>query len=138
MQKRTKKIVEIAFVVAIPKMIKDKIKKGRFRNLCRMLYKTSTKELNKIQLTKAEESTALETIFEFGKRTGWEGKQKNVMTLISFALCLIEESEFEHNAKIISVLNDMYEYLSRRDGVPAGCDWAGQLAVEKMQIIMEG
>ncbi len=138
MQKRTKKIVEIAFVVAIPKMIKDKIKKGRFRNLCRRLYKISCREINKIQLTKEDEDTALQIILEFGKRTGWHGKQKNVMTLISFALCLLEESEFEHNAKIISVLNDMYEYLSRRDGVPAGCDWAGQLAVEKMQIIMEG
>jgi len=138
MRSINKKMTELAMIISIPEFTKDQVKPGRLKNLFNRLSQTATKELEMIPPATISELYDIENLVgDFGKSTGWEGKSKHIITLVSFCLDLIERSEFRHNPRITETLNDIVEYFERSGKSPAPAYWAGSIAAEKWQKIME-
>jgi len=138
MNKTNKKMTELAMIISIPEFTKDQVKPGRLKNLYNRLTKTATKELEAIPRATIRELDIIESLVgKFGKETGWEGKPKHIITLVSFCLDLIERSEFKYNPRITETLNDIVEYFERSGKAPAPSFWAGSVAANKWKSIME-
>ena len=71
---------------------------------------------------------------EFGRRTGWLGREKHVLTLLSFLLDMVEHSKFEYNGDIVKYLNLIFEYFERVSKKNI-CYVAGSIAGEKWRKI---
>ena len=126
------KLAELAFVRAVPDSLLPKLCGGRLRNLCIKLIKTIDNELAMVSMMpKKDLDKVEEKIKKFGKLTGWEGKTRHVTTTLSFLLALIEESDHKYDSKILTTLNEIYDYFDRKKETKLVCNVAGAIAVEK-------
>jgi len=133
-----KKLSELALIRALPDFIIGKLKPGRLKNKCDRLIRLIDAEIIKIpKITTKDAYDVKLRMQEFGKRTGWENKERHVVTLVSFHLAMIEESEFEYDPKIGQYLTDIFDYFERKEGSRPICYVAGDIAMTKWKEINE-
>ena len=133
------KIVELALIRGIPDMIIGTINEGRLKKL----YKKLIKEID-IQLKTLTKPTGMDIYIignkleKFGIDTGWNGKKKHVVTIISFCLDMIERSDSVFTKKTVFILNDLFDYFERINEFKYPSLWGGRCAAEKwVKIISE-
>lgn len=132
-----KHTAELALIRAIPDMILGDCKQGRLRGLNHKIIKQVDSILRTLPRTGYLDMLNIsEKIFEFAKETGWEKKEKHVVTFASFALEMIERSPFEYPDKITEYLNDLVDYFERAGRVNTAPMWAGGVAYEKWEQII--
>ena len=138
MTPQNRKMAELAMVISIPEFTKGEVKNGRLKNLYQKLTKTATMELERIPKASIVELVEIEDkVANFGKETGWEGKEKHIVTLASFCLGMLENSKSKFDSKIIEILNDIVDYFERAEKAPGPSFWAGSVAASKWNAIME-
>jgi len=134
MKNKIEKYSELAMIRALPDFIVGSLNPGRLKNRCEKLLKLVDSELAKLpEPTYNELNKISDRIKLFGKASGWEGKQRHTVSVVSFLLAMIEESSFSHNQKIINTLNDIFNYFERnRDAKPL-CLKSGEIASQKWE-----
>lgn len=134
-QKEQRKIAELALIRSIPTKEFDdgKMENGRLKGLFLKLQKLADKELGKLLQWPDQDDIAAIGIKldEFGRITGWNGKERHVTSMISFCLGMIEESENRINPAIIDTLNKIIDYFERTGKQRQLCYLSGQVAAEK-------
>jgi len=126
---------ELAFIKAVYLFSEKKLKEGRLKNRFEKLAKEVDRLLdNKPKLGKYDKYVAEKRVELFSKKVGWIGKQRHIVSIISFCLALIDESDFnysKHAPKIIQYLNDIYQYFERGKDAKLLCCLSGSIAHEK-------
>lgn len=123
---------EIAMIRSLGEQVSDQSKPGRIKAKAQNLMKESDKHLSALgKISDCGIKRIERHLTEFFKLTGWAGSQKNVVTIISFCLELVENSSFKYSNKIVDLLNDMFDYHERAGRVKESCLWPGGLAYEK-------
>ena len=121
---------------AIP-LTADNLPQGRIRGLLVRLAKQSQKELNALpEVSKHEYEMIIDWVADWGEMT-WGKKKVHAVSMISFALGMIENSEFEYPARLIETLEDITDYYDRAGKAPGICFNSGSVAADKWKIIME-
>lgn len=138
MNSSTKKMMELATVISIPKFTTGDVPNGRLKGLYGKLEKVISNELERLPKMSTLNRIRVDALLEeFFKATGWQGREKHISTLASFCLEMLERSEFEYNPKITEVLVDIIDYFDRAGKAPAATFWAGGVAARKWAEIME-
>lgn len=132
-----KHTAELALIRAIPDMILAECEQGRLRGLNQRIIKNVDKILSTMPRVGYLDMVDIsQAIFEFAAETGWENKQKHVVTFASFALEMIERSPFAYPDEITNSLNDLVDYFERAGRVNMAPMWAGGVAYEKWHRII--
>jgi len=154
---KAKYMAELAMIRNLSSVMILKTKKGRLQNLYKRLVKlvdlefrpfvdtsiiTDTLKKHPELLKEAklkegmefEASTHLkdiaqEMIDKFIEKTGFNDK-RHVMVHISFITGLVEESEHPFNPKIITILNDITEFLERKNHHYVQSDMTAAIALD--------
>ncbi len=133
------RMMELALVRAIPELTVGKLKHSRLNGLYTRLQKEVDKDLARLpRPTKSEIYRIADRVNGFGKDTGWLGQQRHVSTLLSFCAEMIESSRFPHNPRIIATINEIIAHLEQAGDLPAASCWAGSVAAEKWQKVING
>ncbi len=107
------------------------------KSLLKRLTNQSNKQLEELpDVSTAEYESIIEKISQWGAIT-WKGKNVHVVTMCSFALGLIENSEFTYPNKIIKTLSDIVDYYDRVGKAPGICMFGGGVAADKWTMIMD-
>lgn len=131
-------MLELAMVISIPELTKGMVNNGRLKSLYNRLTKAATNELDKIPIATSIELYEIGSkIAKFGKETGWEGKERHIVTLASFCLGMLENSANKLDSKIIEILNDIVDYFDRAKKAPGPSFWAGSVAADRWKKIIE-
>jgi len=131
-----KKIASLSLIRAIP-LTADNLPQGRIRGLLVRLAKQSQKELNALpEVSKHEYEMIIDRVADWGEMT-WGHKKVHAVSMISFALGMIEDSDFKYPARLIETLTDIVDYYDRAGKAPALCMVSGVVAADKWKIIME-
>lgn len=105
---------ELSLIFALPQLIKDKqeLKGKRLGSIFQRLTKHAEKELSKLpKATKHDKAYCLDRILEFGQSSGWL-RDTDTISGVSFALGLIEYSQYKYPKSIVDALNDAFERLT--------------------------
>ena len=130
-----KKIAELAMIRAIP-LTADDLPKGRIRGLLARLAKISQKELNSFpEIPKREYEMIVERVARWGELT-WGKKKVHAVSMISFALGMIENSDYEYPKRLIETMTDIIDYYDRAGRAPGICYYSGSVAADKWAIVM--
>ena len=133
MNPTTRKTAELTLIRATYNF-SGPIKPSRKKGLFEKLQKFVDKDLEKLtRIPDAEVRKAEAAIREFGNQTGWLDNPKHVGTLLSFCACIIEESEFVFNPKILETINEIITHFEDRGDLKTQSCWAGSLAAEKWE-----
>ena len=136
--KTQKQLAELALIRAIPELaLDDDLKPGRLQSLYARLIKITNKELHKLVTDDNDIRQAKKIVFEFFQVTGWAEQQRHMVTLLSFAVDMVEQSDFKYSPRIIETLTDIVNYMEQKEAVKGICCWAGGLATEKWRGIIE-
>lgn len=131
LNKKLKEIAEIALIGGIPEIVKD-AKPGRARNLSLAVEKATQRMLGRMPDIDIDEKQMIyETMSEFGRVTGWEGKERQLTTYLSFVCDLMERSDVDFDRDVREAVNDMVEYYDRDGRLRDPNVWAGSLAADK-------
>ena len=129
-------IAELAMIRAIP-LTADNLPKGRIRGLLVRLATQSQKELNALpEIPKHEYEMIIDRVADWGEIT-WGHKKVHAVSMISFALGMIENSDFRYPPRLIETLTDIVDYYDRAGKAPALCMVSGGIAADKWKMIME-
>ncbi len=138
MKKLHKNIAELSMIAAIPLTATKKVPQGRVRGLLSNLSKVSTKQLCALPgIPKKEYEQIIERVAKWGEMT-WAGKDVHAVTMCSFALGMIENSEFYYPPRLINTLTDIVDFYDRKGKAMGICMMSGGLAADKWQMVMEG
>ena len=136
MNKKTDKILELALIRSIKTQLKESLNKGRLKNLLDKLEDLVDIELSFIEKITVKESLyIMDFVKRFGERTGWEGKEKSVSTLVSFCLTLIESSNFKYNPKIELILKEIFFYLENGNDAKPDSSLSGLLGFQEWRLL---
>lgn len=125
MKKLHKQIAELAMVRAIP-LTATTVPKGRLKGLMKRIAKQADKALDSLPIiTQPEYEAICERIATWGEQTGWGSREKHAVTMISFALAMIEQSEFKHPSRLIETLTDVVDHYDRIGKAPLACCCGG-------------
>ncbi len=134
---KIQKSAELAMALAMADQLEPQTKTGRLKSLFQKLEKTVISEFQRTGgLTKKETKAANQIVIRFADISGWEGKPRHICTKINFLLALYDDRPW--GARVIRVLNDIYQYFERIGDAPASCLWAGALAVKKWEVALNG
>lgn len=137
MKKSLKKTTEIALIYAMTNFTETPLK-GRLEGMANRLRELTYKEIEKLPHFDDDELAQAEKVLkQFEIESGWKGKGRHLMTLASFALELLEHSEFTFDPKIQETLINIVDHFDRAGNVPGPSFWSGGLAAEKWIKIME-
>ena len=137
-ERRLKEIAELALIGAVPE-IANGTRPGRGKNLCDRLAKSVQKTLAIMpEIEKKEIDMIQATIGEFGRITGWEGKERQMTTYLSFCADLIERSDTKFDKCILDNLNDLVEHFENGGNLRVQNCWSGALAADKWFALFEG
>lgn len=137
-ERRLKEIAELALIGAVPEIVKG-MKPGRGKNLCDRLSMSVHKTLAVMPEIRKEDIDMIQAaIGEFGRITGWEGKERHMTTYLSFCADLIERSESKFDKCIMESLNDLVEYFEIGGNLRVQNCWSGALAADKWFSLFEG
>lgn len=126
-------MAELALIRSLPNFIIDqKIKPGRLKNICLSLAEITDIAIKNLPILSIQEMLqALELLLTWGKKTGWLDNKKHTVSLCSFLLAMVEESQFKYDQKIIDHLNELFEYFERIGDAKQICLYAGNVANNK-------
>ena len=128
---KLKKIAEIALVGGIPEIVKD-AKPGRARNLSLAVERATQRMLCRMpDIGNDEKKMIYDTMSEFGRVTGWKGKERQLTTYLSFVCDLMERSDVDFDLDVRVAVNDLVEYYDRDGRLRDPNVWAGSLAADK-------
>jgi len=131
---------ELALIKAIYFFVRHKLKPGRLANRVDRLNKAVDKILdNKIKLNDYQVKISKSRIDRFQRLLGWDNRERHMLSLVSFSLALIEESDFNYQKyapKIIQCLNDIYDYFDRGNNAHLLCCVSGEVAMDKWRIVI--
>lgn len=134
--KRIDHIADLALIRALPEFMAGKLKEGRLKNKSNLLIKAVDQDLKRLgPISDFELEMVRLKMIEFGKRTGWQKKEKHLATLLSFLLAMVEDSSFYFNPKILENLNHMFDYFDNAGDAKIICNVAGAIANTKWQSI---
>lgn len=127
------KTAEIALVRSLGEQVQGQSKKGQWiYNSAKKLVKASDRELKKLPYISNKDMKKIEGyLTKFFDITGWAGKTKNSVTVISFCLELVEKSKFKYNDQMTDSLNMLFDHNERSGSLKPACLWSGGLAYEK-------
>jgi len=131
-----KHIAELAMVRAIP-LTADDVPRGRIKGLLVKLAIQSQKELNALpEIPGRDYQMIIDKIADWGEMT-WGHKKVHAVSMVSFALGMIENSDFKYPAKLIKILSDITDYYDRDGKAPGICFNSGSVAADKWAIVMK-
>jgi len=132
-----KKLIELALIRAIPALVIEKVPNGRLKGLYKKLILEVDRQIRYSVMPNSKELFTIGKRLElFGLMTGWSGRPKQVSTMVSFCLRVMEDSETKFRPKIFTILNDILDYFERAGKTVQSSFWAGDLAAEKWQKIV--
>lgn len=138
MKKLHKNIAELAMVNAIPLTATNNIPRGRVRGLLDRLQKISMRQLYALpDVSKSEYEQIIDRVAKWGELT-WGKKEVHAVTMCSFALGMIENSEFKYPARLVDTLVDIVDFYDRKGKAMGICMLSGGLAADKWKMVMEG
>ena len=132
---KTKARVGMALALAdyVPPMPKNG---GKMNGLMGQLKSQCIKRLSYMigrrSMLSEHEKIVRDKMGEFGKATGWEGKEKHLATYIAFLLALFDKYP---ESGIIGALNDISAFLEQGGKSPRACMPAGVTAFDKWERI---
>jgi len=136
-EKQEQQLYELALTRSILACTKGTLEEGRLKNQYKLLEKETTKALRSFpQISTDDVAKAEKVLNEFGKLTGWQHKERHVATLVSFALEILENSEFKYSKKTIDALVNIHDYYERVSDVQPICYRAGEIAYQKWQKVL--
>lgn len=128
-QKQT--LATLAMARALPDFTLEKVPPGRLRNRYLKLITEVDKELRKLpRATPADMDELGAKLGDWGKSTGWLGKERHVCTITSFLLAILTDY-MPTAGRVIETVEDIYDYFDRAKKVPAPSTWAGTSAYLK-------
>lgn len=99
---------------AIPDLAIGQVRPGRLKGLYGRLTEAVDGDLFRLPRPTVLELLRIDkSVQEFAKTTGWQNKQRHIMTLVSFCLAMIEHSEFQYSQRITKNLSEIVEYFER-------------------------
>jgi len=110
-----------------------KTKPGRLRNLLEKLRSAAAVHIRKIPKYTDEVERVGAKLDEFHAATGWNGKERHVMTYISFLSDLFDGRYPE----IHRIIADITEHYERNEPLKPAFFWAGAMAAEKWRSIWQ-
>ena len=125
------KIAILCVIKALPDWMENSLSHGRLRVLMSRLQREADKELAKPnRLSDTEINMLAGKVKLWADSVGWDKKPKHTCTIVSFLIYLVVDFMPE-NAKLLELLEQIYDYFARvgRDPVQAG--WAGTLSAER-------
>ena len=134
-----KRIADLALVRAVPDMIlgMNSVPNGRMRGLLERLQRAVDKELARGPALADGQIKAIgEKMFAFGQVTGWERKEKNMLTIINMLLALHEKERLPD--RISQILCNIHDHLERGGHAPAATYWSGARAAELWMEVRNG
>jgi len=136
-EKQEQHLYELALIRSILACTTGTLEEGRLKNQYNRLEKETTKALRSFpQISTDDVKKAEKILNDFGKLTGWQHKERHVATLVSFALEIIEKSEFIYSQKTVDALVNIHDYYDRVGDVMPICHRAGEIAWEKWQQVL--
>jgi len=131
--KKLKKMAELGVVRSLPDLMKVKPKPGRLTNkLFQLRYLVDNEFRNfPIKFFENNRDTITKLLNEFGKLTKWHGKEQHIVTIASFCLAILENSESKYPKEMFTLLNDIVDYFERDGFIPEKVFWEGGDAFEK-------
>ena len=130
-QQNLRHLCELALIRSIPDMITG-LKPSRIKGLFAKLQREVDKDLGNLPAaSKLDMIRAGEIMTAFMKSAGWYEKAKHPATTVSFALGMIESSDFRFRPGIVKKLNEITAHFEAGGHLPAGSCWGGSLAAEK-------
>lgn len=139
MNKSIINMTELTFIYSIGALYGEDCKHGRLKNRYNKLIKLTSSDLQ--QLFKQSEfdcKVAAGLVHEFCEAVGWVDKENNVEPVVSFCLCMIEESENKFDPRIVETLNDIAEYFDRSGELTDSDCSTGLFAAEKWRELVNG
>ena len=131
---RAEHYAELAFLRAMPDHLLPEVPNGRLKNRLSKLLKLTDLEIQKLKdMTFEECEQTADIIKEFALLSGWDGKKRHVVSVVSFLLAMIEDSKYNYPDSIISVLNDLFDYFERAKAIKGLCLMSGSRAAEKLK-----
>jgi len=94
---------------------------------------------NKIKLNDYQVKISKSRIDRFQRLLGWDNRERHMLSLVSFSLALIDESNFDYQKyapKIIEYLNDIYDYFDRGNKAHLLCCVSGAVAMDKWKTVI--
>jgi len=129
---RIEMLSELAFSMGLSDQLIDKTLPGRLRNLLLKLQSATITEARKMKkVPNSERDAAAKRVLRFAELTKWEGKPLHICTKVNFMLALYDRSPY--GAKLIPILNEIYDYFARVKDAPKACEWAASLAYDKWE-----
>ena len=121
------KTAELALVYGLTDLMETP-HPGRIASMRKRLRKACEKEFVRVRPLFRDEMTQVATVVDrFATESGWHGKEKHIVTIVSFLLAVVGEKY----PGITAVLNDIAAYFEAGNDSPPACYWAGDLAREK-------
>jgi len=114
---------ELALIISLTLSISKKTGKGRLKNLLKVLQASCEKEFKKFPPLYGKADEVNKKIVSFSENCGWE-ESVEVITFVSFLLGIIDQSEYNYPQKIITALNDIYEFITEGREYPGSCKLA--------------
>jgi len=130
-----RKTVELALIRAIPLMCKAN--PGRVRGLSERLGRQVDARVMRLPRLSEQQALVLrDKINEFSKhQSKWQTRGAHACTYVSFCLDLIDNRPWP---EIKQTLCDIVDYFDRAGKLPTPSSWAGALARERFDSVMEG
>jgi hypothetical protein len=96
------------------------------------LVNETARELRKLPgLTRAQVDRGIRITQQFEKATGWNGKPRHMMSLISFCCEMIEHSRFRYPRSLLHAIWEIVDWYEQHDGLKVLCFTAGEVAYQK-------
>lgn len=125
-------VTEIAMLRSLPDLLCGNLNSGRLKGKLKALQKEVDKSLVGCKINQKKDLPVIKSCLDrFANETGWNGSQKSIGTILSFYLCMIEESEHSYSEKITDILNDLFEFFERKKPFSPACCWSGAVATQK-------
>lgn len=131
MQPKHKKIAALGLCRALPDLAR--IPKGRLENLFKKLVREVDKNLAN-NLYNWELVVIRERLDKFRDASGWGKKERHICTYVTFCMAVCEDTGLPQ--AIIDRLADIWYHFDRVGKAPAASNWAGVLAAEKWDKIV--
>ena len=123
------RIAKLAMVRMIPEFFLDKVPPGRLHGRLLKLQNEVDSMLSRMPPPTPEQNRAIyKIVSNFGYLSGWEGKERHIITVISFVMALVNDEKWD---KINDLLVDIHDYYERVGDTNQLCYIGGNIAAEK-------
>lgn len=128
---------ELSLLYAIPITSKAK-RHSRLENLQLRIQKIADKSMRpKLNTMRHDHNQMLvNAVAAWGKLTGWQGKNKDIGTIACFCAQMIDDSPCKFDREIVLLLGDIIDHLDAAKKFYPLSVYAGQVASDKWQTIM--